>query len=129
MKKNLILIALLFAVFTLKSHSQATNSAMDLKSSRLMYQNILKTIKDDIKNKYFDSKLGGVDIEANSKKAGELINEAKSIEEMADIIARFLYPFNDSHLFFIPPSKTTKVEYGWEMMFVGDKVFITKVEE
>jgi C-terminal peptidase prc len=48
---------------------------------------------------------------------------------MADIIARFLYPFNDSHLYFIPPSKTTKVEYGWEMMFIGDKVFVVKVEE
>src|SRR5215203_4951191 len=129
MKKIFILPALVLVIFTLKSFSQATSSAITLKASRLMYQNILKTIKDDIKNKYFDSNLGGVDIEGNSKKAGDLINEAKSIEEMADIIARFLYPFNDSHLFFIPPSKTTTVEYGWEMMFVGDKVFISKVEE
>ncbi|HEY0460478.1 MAG TPA: S41 family peptidase [Pyrinomonadaceae bacterium] len=129
MKKIFILPALVLVIFTFKSFSQATSSAITLKASRLMYQNILKTIKDDIKNKYFDSNLGGVDIEGNSKKAGDLINEAKSIEEMADIIARFLYPFNDSHLFFMPPSKTTTVEYGWEMMFVGDKVFITKVEE
>ncbi|HVE58776.1 MAG TPA: hypothetical protein VNB22_18220, partial [Pyrinomonadaceae bacterium] len=63
-----------------------------------MYQNILKTIKDEIKEKYYDPKLGGIDVESNFKKAGDLINEAKTIEEMADIIARFLYPFNDSHL-------------------------------
>jgi C-terminal peptidase prc len=129
MKIHLFLLALVFTVFTLKIHSQATSSAIDLKASRLMYQNILKTVKEDIKNNYFDPKLGGIDIEGNSKKASELLNEAKSIEEMADIIARFLYPFNDSHLYFIPPSKTTKVEYGWEMMFIGDKVFVVKVEE
>jgi C-terminal processing protease CtpA/Prc len=129
MKKIFILPALVLFIFTFKSFSQATSSAITLKASRLMYQNILKTIEDDIKNKYFDSNLGGVDIEGNSKKAGDLINEAKSIEEMADIIARFLYPFNDSHLFFIPPSKTTKIEYGWEMKFVGDKAFVVKVDE
>ena len=124
-----MLFALVLAVFTFKSYSQGVNSAIDLKSSRQMYQNILKTIKDEIKEKYYDPKLGGVDVEGNFKKAGELINEAKSIEEMADIIARFLYPFNDSHLFFIPPSKTTKVEYGWEMTFIGDKAFVTSIEE
>ena len=129
MKQNLVFLALFIAIFALKSPAQATSSAIDLKAARLMYQNILKTIKDDIKNKYFDPKMGGVDVEGNSKKAGDLINEAKSVEEMADIIARFLYPFNDSHLFFSPPSKTTKVEYGWEMRFVGDKIFVIKVEE
>jgi C-terminal processing protease CtpA/Prc len=129
MKKKLLLLTLVFAAITLKSYAQATSAAIDLKASRLMYLNILKTVKDDIKTKYFDPKYGGVDVEGNSKKASDLINEAKSIEEMADIIARFLYPFNDSHLFFSPPTKTTKVEYGWEMMFIGDKVFVTKIEE
>ena len=129
MKKNLLLILFVITIFTLNSYSQATNSAIDLKSSRLMYQNILKTIKDDIKEKYFDPKLGGINIEDNAKKASDLINQAQSIDEMADIIARLLYPFEDSHLYFIPPSKTTKVEYGWEMMFVGEKAFVTKIEE
>ena len=129
MKRNLLLIVFAITVFTLKSHSQATTSAIDLKSSRAMYQNILKTIQNEIKNNYFDPKLGGIDFEGNAKKASDLINEAKSVEEMADIIARLLYPFNDSHLYFIPPSKTTKVEYGWEMKFVGDKALIVKIDE
>lgn len=128
MKKILVYLTFVTVIFVLKSHSQATFSAIDLKASRVMYQNILKTIKGEIKNNYFDPKLSGVDIEGNAKRASDLINEAKSIEEMADIIARFLYPFDDSHLYFVPPSKTTKVEYGWEMMFIGDKAFVVKVE-
>ncbi len=129
MKKSLLLFVLALTFFTLKFHAQATNSAIDLKSSRIMYQNILKTIKDDIKNKYYDPKLSGIDIEANAKNAGELINKAQSVEEMADIIARFLQPFDDSHLYFIPPTKTTRVEYGWEMSFVGDKAFVTGIDK
>ena len=73
MRKNLALLAIAIAVFTVKFYSQATNSAIDLKSSRLMYQNILKNIKDDIKEKYFDSKFGGIDIDGNAKTASDLI--------------------------------------------------------
>ncbi len=104
-------------------------STSDLKGSRILHQNILKAIKNNIKEKYYDPTFRGIDIEANAKKAGDLISEAKSIEEMDDIIARFLYLFDDSHLFFSPPSKTIKVEYGWEMLFVGEKAFVTKIED
>lgn len=129
MKKNLILLVVVVLFFTLKSSAQITASTISLKAARVLHQNILRTIKDDIKEKYYDPNLRAIDIEANAKKALELINEAKTIEEMDDIIARFLYPFDDSHLFFIPPSNTIKVEYGWEMMFVGDKAFVTKTED
>lgn len=115
MKKNLTLLSRVIILFTLKSSAQNTASVLNLKAARILHQNILKTIKDDIKEKYYDPNLRGIDIEANAKKASDLIEDAKSIEEMDDIIARFLYPFDDSHLYFAPPSKTVKVEYGWEM--------------
>lgn len=129
MKKNLILLAftLLFIPLTITAQTAAT--ALDLKGSRVLHKNILNTIKSDIKEKYYDANLRGIDIEANAAKASDLIGNATTVEEMDDIIARFLYPFDDSHLFFLPPSKTIKVEYGWEMAFIGDKVFVTKVEK
>ncbi len=128
MKKNHILLLLVVLLFTVNSSGQNTASTISLKAARVLHQNILKTFKDDIKEKYYDPNMRGIDIEANAKKASELIEDAKSIEEMDDIIARFLYPFDDSHLFFSPPSNTIKVEYGWEMMFIGDKAFVTKIE-
>lgn len=129
MKKNLILLISFLVLCTFKSSAQITASTSNLKADRTLHQNILKAIKNNIKEKYYDPAFRGIDLEANAKKAGDLINEAKSIEEMDDIIARFLYLFDDSHLFFSPPAKTIKVEYGWEMMFIGDKTFVTKVEE
>jgi len=129
MKKKLILLISFVILFTLKSSAQITVSTNNLKADRVLHQNILKTIKNNIKEKYYDPAFRGIDLEAQAKKASDLINEAKSIEEMDDIIARFLYLFDDSHLFFSPPAKTIKVEYGWEMMFIGDKAFVTKVED
>jgi C-terminal processing protease CtpA/Prc len=35
---------------------------------------------------------------------------------------------DDSHAFFIPPSRTTRTEYGWEMQMVGDKCFVVAVK-
>lgn len=104
-------------------------AAQSIKSERVLHQNILKNIKDDIKEKYYDAKMHGIDIEANYKQSSELIEKATSTEELTDIIARFLIQFDDSHLFFLPPPKTVKIEYGWEMQLVGDKVFVTEVKE
>jgi C-terminal processing protease CtpA/Prc len=129
MKKKLILLAFVLLISTFKLPAQIASSAQNLKGEKGLHQNVLKTIKDNIKEKYFDPKLRGIDIEANARKASELIDDAKSAAEMDDIIARFLYPFDDSHLYYIPTSKTARVEYGWEMTFIGDKAFATRVEE
>ncbi len=129
-KKNFLFLVLILSLAPLNGLAQsATSATLNLKGSRTLHQNILKTVKNTVKEKYYDANLRGIDIEANAAKANELINAANSVEEMDDIIARFLYPFDDSHLFFLPPSNTIKVEYGWEMRFIGDKVFVTKVEE
>ncbi len=78
-------------------------TAQNLKSARGLHQNILKVLKNDIKDKYFDTNLGGIDIEENFKKTNDLIDGSNSEGEMRDIIARFLFLFEDSHLFFLPP--------------------------
>lgn len=122
MNKKLILIIILFLTCT-ATHAQ------NLKAERILHQNILKTIKTDIKEKYYDANLRGVDIEKNFKETSDLINKATTVEEMTDLIARFLYPFEDSHLYFLPPRKTVKVEYGWELLLINDKTFITELDE
>ena len=129
MKKNLIFLVFIFIFIPLTVKAQMTASAENLNSSRVIYQNILKTIKSDVKDKYYDAKMRGIDVEANAAKALELIGTAKSVAEMDDIVARFLYPFDDSHLFFLPPNNTITVKYGWEMTFIGDKVFVTQVND
>lgn len=104
-------------------------TAQSLKAERALHQNILKNIKDDIKENYYDPKFRGIDIEEIFKQAGDLIKDAKSAQEMTDIVARILLPFDDSHLYFLPPVKTVEVDYGWKIQVINDKVFVTEINE
>jgi C-terminal processing protease CtpA/Prc len=39
-----------------------------------------------------------------------------------------LIEFDDSHLFFILPARTTRTEYGWQMQAIGDRCLVTAVK-
>lgn len=118
-------ILLLFILFLTPSVLTAQN----LRAEKILHRNILKTVKTDVEENYFDPKLNGVDIDDNFKKAGDLIDKANSVEEMADVITRFLLLFNDSHVFFIPPPRTVNVDYGWELNLYGEKAFVTEIKD
>ena len=122
MNKKFILL-----IFTVLLFSTAT-VAQNLKAERVLHQNILKEIKNDIKEKYYDANLRGVDIEENFKKTSELIKNASSSDEMSDLIARFCLLFDDSHLYFLPPRKTIKVDYGWKLLLIDGKAFVNELE-
>jgi C-terminal peptidase prc len=123
MNKRFILFIFLLCSITF------TVIAQDLKAERILHQNILKTIKNDIKENYYDPKMHGIDIEENFKKASDLIDKATSSPEMSDIVSRVLLLFDDSHLYFMPPRKTVTVDYGWELTMVDGKAFITEIKE
>jgi C-terminal processing protease CtpA/Prc len=103
--------------------------AQKLTNERELYQRVLKNLKKDVKENYYDPNLRGIDLDALVKKASDLVAVAKSIEEMTDIVARVLIQFEDSHLAFIPPPKTISVDYGWYIQLIGDKVFVIDVED
>jgi carboxyl-terminal processing protease len=89
---------------------------------------MLKTIKSDIQKHYYDPGFHGLDIEARFKAAEEKIQTATSTGQVFGIIAQALVDLHDSHTFFIPPSRTNRVEYGWLMHSIGDKCYIVAVK-
>jgi carboxyl-terminal processing protease len=89
---------------------------------------MLELIKKDVLKNYYDASYHGVDVEARFKEASERILSAKSNGEIFSIIAQVLVDFKDSHLFFLPPSRSARVEYGWRMAMVGDKCYVTAVK-
>jgi len=101
----------------------------DLAAERQLHKQILKNLRNDLREYYYDSKLKGIDLDASLKKADEFIEGAKSVEEMTDIVARVLYPFEDSHLAFLPPPRTISVDYGWTLGPIGQNVYITSLDE
>ena len=88
---------------------------------------MLDLVKDDIKQNYFDSTYGGVNLEAVFDSARARIERADRIEQVLGAIAQATLELNDSHTAFIPPGLVYRAEYGWDMRFVGDTCRILRV--
>jgi carboxyl-terminal processing protease len=88
----------------------------------------LGVIKDDIKKHYYDPSFRGIDLDAHFKRSDEKIKQAQSLGQVFGIIAQTLLDFNDSHLYFSPPGRASRYDYGWRMQMVGEKCFITQVK-
>lgn len=122
-----VFLALAFSVFS----SALSLRAQTPKASgfdRDRGHEILKMIKEDLKDNYYDPTFHGLDIDARLKAADEKINSATSIGHIFGIIAQTLSELDDSHTFFIPPGRSALTVYGWEMQMIGDKCLIIAVK-
>src|SRR5262245_20231834 len=105
-----------------------TQAQPDLNFQRERGRVMLKVIKDELKKEYYDPNFHGMDVEARFKTADEKIKEAESVGHVFGIIGQVLLDLNDSHTFFLPPSRANRTEYGWKMQAMGDKVFVSAVK-
>lgn len=81
-----------------------------------------------LKDMYFDTTFHGMDLDARFRQAEERIQAARSNSEIFTVIAAVVLDLNDSHTFFVPPQRASRVEYGWEMTPVGESVFVTSIK-
>lgn len=88
---------------------------------------MLKTVKAEIKDKYFDSTFKGVDLDSVFQGANAKLDDATSLGQAFGIIAQAVLALNDSHTTFYPPARNLKVEYGWRMQMIGEKCFVVSV--
>jgi C-terminal processing protease CtpA/Prc len=114
--------------FVLVSVSGIVRS-QNLEFERSRHKDMLRFVKEDVKKNYFDPTFKGIDIEASHKIAAEKMDKAQSIGQMSGIIAQFLIDFDDSHLFFLPPGKANKTDYGFDYRMAGPKCFIVSVDK
>ena len=121
-----LLLAVLVSLTCLGTSQTA--SAQTISFQRDRAREILKTLKKDILENYYDPKYHGIDVEAVFKEADELLKKAETHGQMYGIIARAMLQFNDSHMFFLPPSRVARLEHGWTMEAVGDKCYIAAVQ-
>ena len=105
-----------------------TRAQPDLNFQRERGRVMLKVIKDELKKEYYDPNFHGMDLEARFNAAAEKIKEAESVGHLFGIIGQAMLDLNDSHTFFLPPSRANRTEYGWKMQAVGDKVFVSAVK-
>ena len=90
---------------------------------------MLSKIKDELKKNYYDSNFRGMDVDARFKVAEEKIKQATSLGGIITTIAQALIDLDDSHTFFMPPSRTTRTDYGWNMRMIGDRCFVIDVDK
>ncbi len=120
----LIVFLALWSGMVAPSYGQKPPSGLDRDRGRAM----LSTIKDDLKKNYYDPGLHGMDIDVRFKVADEKIKQAQSLGQIFGIIGQVLIELEDSHTFFLPPGRTTRTEYGWQMQTIGDKCYVTAVK-
>ena len=95
--------------------------------NRERMQQMLTSIKNELRKNYYDPTFRGRDIEPHFKAAAEALEQATSPGHALTIIGQALLDLDDSHTFFIPPSAAARVEYGWEMQSIGDACYIVAV--
>lgn len=111
--------------------SMAVSSAQTPQISGLQKsqaKQMLQAIQSAIREGYYDPKYHGIDLNTHFKEAAAKIDQARNMVHAYGIIAQALIAFEDSHTYFIPPMRTTSVEYGWDMRMIGDACFVTAVK-
>lgn len=126
----LILILLIFAcsVFPQRRVDESASPA-SIQLDRERGLNMLDEIKDLIKQKYYDKKFHGINLDERFKITRERIKTLNTNSQIFRAIAQVILEFNDSHTRFFPPSRANRVEYGFSMQMIGDKCFITSVKK
>lgn len=96
--------------------------------SRSVGREMLKDIRRDMKENYYDSSFHGKDLDAHFRAAEEMLAKAETTEQVYAIVAQALMDLDDSHLYLVPPEWTARVEYGWKMQMIGDAAYVIAVK-
>lgn len=123
LRRFLIVATLVLTAFSV-SHSQTAPSSADRENARTM----LSTLKSDLQKYYYDPNFGGMNLDERFKIAEEKINQATSLAQLLGVIGQVSLDLNDSHTFFLPPGRTYKTDYGWQMKAIGDRCYVVGVK-
>lgn len=88
---------------------------------------MLDEVSRDIQKHYYDPKFHGVDWDATVRATQEKIKTAPSLNMGLAHVAQAIVSLNDSHTFFLPPSRPYKHDYGYQLKMIGDRCYITRV--
>ena len=122
---GVLLIAIGFVILNLPA-AAAAQKFDGLERDRV--KEMLKTVKREIKKNYYDSTFGGKDVEAMFKNAEAQLDRAASRNDALGIVAQTVLDLEDSHTIFLPPSRASKIEYGWQMQMFGDRCLVGAVK-
>lgn len=122
--KNFACLLVLLTITALSAAAQ--NPSISYERDRGI--TILSAVKSDLKKNYYDPNFHGMDVDVRFKQAEEKIKTATTQNQIFGIIAQALVELDDSHTFFVPPTRPFKLEYGWKMQIIGQKCYVVAVK-
>jgi C-terminal processing protease CtpA/Prc len=117
----LLLMTLFSLLIPLAQSQQMSN--FDRDRALLMLDNVAK----EIQKHYYDPKFHGVDWDATVRDAKQRIKASTSFNMALAHIAQAVVSLNDSHTFFLPPSRPYVHDYGYQTIMIGDHCYIIRV--
>lgn len=90
---------------------------------------MLRQVRRDIEEHYFDLTFKGLDLDAVFGQAREQIQQAQNNSEVFRAIAMTTRAFGDSHTKFHAPGRGFDFDYGWEAMPSGKICIVHRVEK
>lgn len=90
-------------------------------------QQMARDLADALRKHYYDPTYHGLDMDARFRAADEQIQKGVNLGQGYGAIAEALDALNDSHTFFLPPSRPVRLESGFILQMVGELCFITAV--
>jgi C-terminal processing protease CtpA/Prc len=88
---------------------------------------MLQDVHDAVKKNYYDTNYHGLDVDARFKEYKERVKKSETLGDAFRTIAAYVAGLDDSHTFFIPPRRSYRAEYGYQMQMVGDNSYVTEV--
>lgn len=128
-RSTVLLLASMALLVLLAQISAPGQSQKDIERDRNRGLVMLSLMRDYLKEYYYDPTYHGMDLEARFKTAEDRIRAAANLSQVLGIIAQVMVELNDSHTFFIPPSRPVDVDYGWKMQMIGDLCLVIEVDE
>jgi C-terminal peptidase prc len=91
--------------------------------------NMLSEIKGVIKERYYDKKFHGINVDERFKAAAERIKKMDTNRQIFRVIAQVMLEFDDSHTRFYPPNRANRVQYGFTVQMIGSNCMVTNVKK
>jgi len=120
---------LLFAVMAIPLIAALLAFGQEMRDTdRARGRSMIRVIKKDLQNRYYDPTFHGLDLEARFLKAEQDIAQATSMGHMLGIIAQAVVDLGDSHTRFVPPGRAADFEYGWRLRVIGETPYVLAVK-
>jgi carboxyl-terminal processing protease len=96
-------------------------------ASRERVRVMLRHAYDNVRKHYYDTKFNGLDWDARFKEFDERVRSAASLNAGMMLVADFLDGLDDSHTFFVPPSRPYDFDYGLQYQAYGNEIRVSQV--